>query len=493
MTAACDALPRAGYLPARWLESEFGAQDSPTCTTLAFSAWGRSIRLTMPSLDTAQTVSLARFLRSTGTDAIRRVPVADVVRAIDHCCNRLLDPDEPLRRMLDDSLPVITGFDPEMLRIGLNACLRTYRAPQLERFLAADFSDPRILDRFVPTPAGGWARAVGADLLALVWAGNVPGLPLWSLVSGLLTRAAIIGKLPSAEPLLAGVFASLLAQIEPRLADAMAAVWWPGGEEAIESALFAQADTVLAYGSNDTLAKIGRCVPASVRYLTHGHKLSLGVVSRTALDDRSARSLAHQAALDVMRWDQHGCYSPQQFFVEAGGKVSPREWAEWLGYELSALQHRFPRRGLALEETNALASWRSAGQWTGEEAPAIGEAQAPWAVRFDASGGPVVASPLNRSVQVTAVQHIDDILSTLRDCCDLLQTAGLAASPQELFRLAPLLAQAGVTRICAIGEMSAPAPGWHHDGRFSLSDLVRMVDIEPSAETAAERFSAFRD
>jgi hypothetical protein len=449
MNAPREPVLAAGYLPAGWLQREgLASQGVLPREERVFSAWGRSVRLSLPSLSALQAASLAAFLRSTGSRSIRQVPVTDIVRAIDQCCARLLDPRESLRRMLDDWLPVVSGFDPEMLRLGLNASLRTYRAPQLERFLAADFPDPRILERFVPAPSGGWTRAFGADLLALVWAGNVPGLPLWSMVSGLLTRASIIGKLPSAEPLLAGTFASLIAEAEPRLADAMAIVWWPGGREDLESAVFGRADTVLAYGSNETLEKIAQCVPATARYLAHGHKLSLGAVSRTALDDCSARSVVHEAALDIIRWDQQGCYSPQQFFIEDGGHVSPREWAEWLAHELSALQHRFRRRSLTLEERTALATWRNTGQWASGDATAIGDANAQWTVRFEQSDGHVVASPLNRSVQVSAVDRLDDVVSHLHDCSGLLQTVGLAASPQELLRLAPLLAQAGVTRIC---------------------------------------------
>jgi hypothetical protein len=72
-----------------------------------------------------------------------------------------------------------------------------------------------------------------------------------------------------------------------------------------------------------------------------------------------------------------------------------------------------------------------------------------------------------------------------------LQTVGLAAAPEELLELAQALGQAGVTRICALGAMTAPEAGWHHDGRFSLLDLVRMVDIDQSAELSAEHFTAY--
>jgi hypothetical protein len=59
--------------------------------------------------------------------------------------------------------------------------------------------------------------------------------------------------------------------------------------------------------------------------------------------------------------------------------------------------------------------------------------------------------------------------------------------------LAELLGQAGVTRICAIGAMTAPEAGWHHDGRFNLLDLVRMVEIEQSAESSAETLAPYVD
>ncbi|NBW80094.1 MAG: acyl-CoA reductase, partial [Betaproteobacteria bacterium] len=63
----------------------------------------------------------------------------------------------------------------------------------------------------------------------------------------------------------------------------------------------------------------------------------------------------------------------------------------------------------------------------------------------------------------------------------------------ELQLLAEPLALAGVTRLCALGSMTSPEPGWHHDGRFSLLDLVRMVDLEASAESAAESYASYRD
>ena len=41
--------------------------------------------------------------------------------------------------------------------------------------------------------------------------------------------------------------------------------------------------------------------------------------------------------------------------------------------------------------------------------------------------------------------------------------------------------------------MTSPEAGWHHDGRFNLLDLIQMVEIEQSAELAAESFAPYVD
>ena len=86
---------------------------------------------------------------------------------------------------------------------------------------------------------------------------------------------------------------------------------------------------------------------------------------------------------------------------------------------------------------------------------------------------------------------LGDAIAQLAPHAAFLQTAGVAAAPGELFQLAEILGRAGVTRVCAIGAMTAPEAGWHHDGRFNLLDLVRMVEIEHGAERAADGFAPY--
>jgi hypothetical protein len=479
----------AGYLPGLQAE-ELQWQ------TLSFHAKGASLDVAVPVLSPAQMVALAERVRQASRTYLKTWDLSRIITLVDRVIARLLDPNDPYRQEAERLLPLVTGYDTEMVRLGLTGYLKTFRQPQLQRFVAEDFANPKLLDEFQPRPKGGFAKAVGPDLLVHVWAGNVPGLPLWSLISGLLVKAGNVGKLPSAEPLMAGWFARLLVEVDPQLADCLAVVWWQGGDEEREQALFQQADLVLAYGGNEALAQIRRQVPITTRFLAHGHKLSFGMISSAALDARKAVATARQAAYDVVRYDQQGCYSPQVFYVERGGKVSPREFSQYLAHELAGFEHKFPRRALPLEDAASVAGWRQTQelkQFSQAGADVMGDMGSAWSVAYVDQPQTLAPTALNRTIQVVAVDRLAQVIPQIAKHRAFLQTVGLAATPVELFELAELLGLAGVTRICAIGAMTAPEAGWHHDGRFNLLDLIQMVEIEQSAELSAETFAPYVD
>lgn len=463
---------------------------------LDFAAWGESVAVEVPVLSEAQALALAARVRENARSYLKTLPVSAIVATIDKAVARLLDRDDPRRRQAEAVLPIVTGYDPETVRLGLSGYLRTFRAPQLQRFLAEDFVNPGVLDGFQPAMKGGFTRAHGPDLLLHVWAGNVPGLPLWSLISGLLVKAGNVGKVATAEPLLAGWFAQILAEIDPRLGECLAIVWWKGGDTASEQAWLRQADTIVAYGGNTALAAIRERVPITARFLPHGHKIGFGVVSAAALDTRKAGALARLCAHDVMRYEQQGCYAPQMLFVERGGKVSPREFAELVSRELAAFARRHPRRALLVAEAAGIAAWRGGEEMRAFEDSSrlvLGDVEDGWSVVQVEAPEPLAPSGLNRTLKVVAVESLDAVAPLVAPFRAFLQSAAVAATPEELFRIAARLSEAGVTRIAAFGRMTAPEAGWHNDGRFNLLDLVTVTEIEQSAEAAAEGFAPYVD
>jgi hypothetical protein len=476
---------RAGHLPGldaaelRW-------------HTLAFAAHGRALQVEVPVLTERARVCICGSVRSAARKRLQAMPVDTIIELVGACVARLLDPADPRRRELDQLLPVVTGFDPEMVRLGLTTYLQGFRPPQLRRFVAQDFPNPKVLDGFQPALKGGAMRAFGPGLLAHVWAGNVPGLPLWSLACGLLVKAGNIGKLPSAEPVFASVFARLLAELHPPLADALAVVWWKGGDAGVDAVLFREAETVLAYGGNTALHGLRERVPITTRFLAYGHKLGVALVGRAALNRLRGPASARLAAHDLTRHEQQGCYSPHVVYVERGGNVSPRAFAHHLAAELANLQHRHPARVLALEEAAAVAGWRQAAEWN-EGLELLGEPGGGWAVVYRDAPSPLAPTPGQRCVLVSAVDALEEVVSLLAPHAPVLQTVGLATTPEALYVLAEQLGRAGVTRIASLGAMAQPEPGWHHDGRFNLADLVRVVEIDAATERAADRLASYAE
>ena len=460
----------AGYVPGfsheelAWHTLEYGENDS-------------RLEVKVPILTQAQMLTVTQNVKNACNAQIKTMDVSEIVRVIDQAILRLLDVNNEDRKRIDTLLPIATGMDATMLRLNFSQYLQTFRALQLHRFIAEDFSNPKMLDEFQPRITGGWTKAVGAELITHIWAGNVPGLPLWSLISGLLVKSGTIGKVSSAEPICASIFAKVLVDIEPRLAGCLSIIWWPNEDMNTAIHLFQQSDIVLAYGGNMALAAVQAQVPVTTRFLPHGHKLSFGMVSAFALSVVRAKRLAAQAALDIVRYEQQGCYSPQMFYVERGAQVSPQEFAQTLCGEMATLAHKYPRTSLSIEEALHIASWRESHEFAMLQSPAVqvlGDKKDAFVVVYSDVPVSLNPSPLNRCVTVVAVDSLLDVMPLLKDQRSYLQTVGLATDPETLLALGDALAQAGVTRICAIGEMTSPAAGWHHDGRFSLADLVNM-------------------
>jgi hypothetical protein len=487
MSQAMSQAWTAGHLPGL-------AADEVSWHTLSFGTGAQALQVRVPALQPEQLAALSRRVKDAAARHLKTLPLSRIVEIVDAAVARLLDPADPFRREAERLLPAVTGYDAEMVRLGLTGFLQTFRAPQLHRFVAEDFANPKLLDEFQPALKGGFVRAFGPELLVHSWAGNVPALPLWSLACGLLVKAGNLGKLPSAEPVFATLFARLLAEVHPPLADCLAIVWWKGGDAASAAAVFGEADTVLAYGGNEAIAQVRGQVPATARFLGYGHKLGFGMISRAALDTQRAAATARLAAHDIVRYEQQGCYSPHQFYVERGGKVDPRTFAHYLAAELANLQQRFPRRALALEEAASVSGWRQSAELQAlsqQGTELLGAPDAAWAVAYSDSPRPLAPTGGARCVAVSAVETLEQVVPLVAPHARFLQTAGIACEPRDLFRLAGLLGRAGVTRIAALGAMTAPEAGWHHDGRFNLLDLVRMVEIEQSAERAADRLAPY--
>jgi hypothetical protein len=239
-------------------------------------------------------------------------------------------------------------------------------------------------------------------------------------------------------------------------------------------------DAWIAFGADETLASLRRRLPERIRFLAHGHRIGFAVIARERLSSHCLRRTAAEAAEDVTTFDQQGCVSPRLFLVEEDGEHSPLDLAQALAEALEARRETRPRRPLAAAEAAAIHQQRAGWEMralAGEPVALFrGEYATEWTVALDPSAD--LAAGSDRTAVLRPLRSLHEVPRLLAPYRPYLQTAAVAADETRWPEIAALLAAAGVSRLCPLGQAQFPAPGWHHDGRPRLADLVHWVDWE---------------
>ncbi len=415
-------------------------------------------------------------LRHKRDQVLAERPVLAIIDSVDQAARRLTRPGEPLYDELVATLPDLTGYSPRMIEIGLERMGAGWTAEALRGALEDEFGDLQVLDDFQPRTTGGFQRAYGPPLTVHVFSGNIPGVSVSSLIRATCVKSASFGKTAAGEPYLAVCFARALAEDDPELAGCLAVGYWPGGSEDLEAVAFSEAGAVIVYGSDETVSDIGCRVPPAVRFVGYPNRVGAALISRSALRPDAAGELARAAARDVVVFDQQGCVSPHTIYVEKGGAVEPLQFANHLAAALDELSREIPRGVMTPGESALIHQLRAHAEVRGATILAS-ERGTEWTVIVE-ERLEFEASPLNRVIQIRAVEDLSDAVAALQRVGPHLQTVALAGSPDEERGLAGRLGAVGATRLIPVGEAAWPAPHWHHDGRFQFMDLVRFVDLE---------------
>lgn len=455
----------------------------PSTTTWSYGRGGEAVQLRVARLEPAQLRRQADALLDARERHLAGRPVHEVARVVDRVAARLGDPGDPLRRAAEEALPRVTGYSPAMIRHVLDGMAVDWRMDRLRALLTAELGDPRVLDEFRPRRgAAGKERAYGPRLATHFFSGNVPGVAVTSLVRSLLVKASTLGKTAVGEPLLPALFARAVAEEDPGLGECIAVTYWPGGDEALERVALGLAEVVVVYGGAEAVASVRAAAPLDTRVLVYGPKLSFGVVGREALaGPAEAEKAAGDAALAMATFDQQGCVSPHLFYVEEGGSVDPREWARLLAGRMEALERELPRGALAPSEASAIRQLRGEAEFAqlaggGVELHASAQGTA-WTVVYDPDPA-FSASCLNRVVRVKPVPALAEVPALVSGIAPLLQSVGVAASPERMEELAGDVGRLGASRVTPLERLPWPPATWHHDGRPPLRDLLRWCDLE---------------
>jgi len=416
----------------------------------------------------------------------------DIVKILCEVAAGWLHPENHFRRLALELGPAETGFSKAVLEKGLDGFFRQFTPENFQLLLEQDLGaaasvtgdEGRVTgETDAPRYASPATRHFwrGPEFLVHIAAGNIPNPALMSLALGLLTRSAQFVKCASGASLLPRLFAHSIYQADPKLGACLEIAEWRGGHRELEDVLFAHADCLTATGGDEALAAVRARLPAKVRFLGHGQRVSFGFVTREVLREEEIAKIVSRAADDVVAWDQNGCLSPHVIYVEERGAVESDKFAQLLAVELAQREAGEPRGKISTENAAVIASRRAVYEtlavhradakiWSSQDSTA-------WTVVFEHAVR-FQFSCLNRFVYVKPVPDLAAVLQGVDEICGKVSTVGIAAPPERTKELALRFARWGATRICPLGQMQNPPLTWRHDGRPALGDLVTWCDHE---------------
>jgi hypothetical protein len=424
-----------------------------------------------PRLDPRQVGELLVRLRSAREQLVKR-STDDLLASLAIVAEEWLQPQSKWRRAAEMALPAATGFSPEMVHFGLPLMIEPLRAPAVGDLLDAELGDRRALDA-----RGSGARWRSPALVVHVLSGNLPGLAAVPAVLTLAVKSAALLKAARGDRVFPALFARSIAEVDPGLGRCTAACYWPGGGRRCEEPAFAAADAVVALGDDGTVEDIRARVPG--RFIGHGHRISLALVTGEVLRDAAAARAAAQAlALDVALWDQLGCLSPQACYVE-GCFAEAVRFADSVAAALRSVARCLPAGEASAEERIERRRFRDDAEWR-----QIAGQRVALFTAGDTGDGTVVVeaegvfgpTPLGRSLRILPLARVADLIGVLSPARRVLEAAGLAAQPSRRQECADILNRCGVHRVCELGEMQRPPLAWRQGGRPRVADwLARTV------------------
>lgn len=395
-------------------------------------------------------------------NAVRSAPPLEaelVVRAVDALGKRL---------EAGEFTPLLSRFLPA--GVTLEELLPLLSRESLEAKLFAELGPdpfaPRARDKTT-------AQVLPLGVLFHIAPGNMPGLPVYTALEGLLTGNVNLVKLPRGDNGLSLAAFRLLTEQESRLAPYLYAFDLPSGRREELKALADLADGLVVWGGDGAIEGARTLAGPGCRLIEWGHRLSFAYASGYEDKDAELSALARH----IVGTGQRLCSSCQVIFLDSedqeAGTAFCREFLPHL--EREAAKRPGPVRGAAasLSGFTALLE-RIVDEKAGGEALFPGRGCSVL-LRPDRE---LELSPMEGNVLVKLLPR-QELLPVLRRQKGRLQTAGLICAPEKREALTGLLARAGVTRVTRAGSMSASFPGEAHDGEYPLRRYLRVVDVEP--------------
>jgi len=404
------------------------------------------------------------------------VPLAEIIDFLAEAGQKLLAPgndhvEAAIERMAKVSLQPLS-----VIRFMVTNAAEYLDSKVLREVVEQNFPNPRALDEWVPhTDHQGrrsYIRAYAPRLIHVL-PGNAPAQGIRSIAQSALVKAVNVFKMASADPFSTVAFLRTMAEVDPghAVVRSMSAVYWRGGDEAVERVLFRPQyfDKLVAWGGGDAIQNVMKYIGPGFQLVSFDPKTSISMVGREVFaSDEALADAARRNALDVAMAGQEACVCSRFTFLEATPELADR-YCEVLAREI-----RVDRSG---EGTP-----RPLEMDLKEQIDVLRLMDEDYAV-FGASDGrgvairseePVDFHPLRKTSNVVCVPSLDAAMKYVNVAT---QTVGVYPY-HRMPELRDRLASGGAQRVVRLGEAGPSAIGNPHDAMYPLHRFVHWMANE---------------
>lgn len=312
-------------------------------------------------------------------------------------------------------------------------------------------------------------------------AGNVQILGVFALVQSILTKNVNLLKVAAKD---GGVFSSLMRAFDEvevvasdgcvvrgkDVAATVGVIYFPRTSSKLAEKMSTEADVRIAWGGKEAVETVA-AYPSKIDSQTviFGPKLSFAVIGKEALtSEHEARKLARRLTVDISVFDQYGCASPHNVYIENGGEVSPERFCELLAETFPKTEAQIPKGVMNAEVASAIHSIRGVYDFKGK---VYGSPELSWTVLLD----PEIKLAKPVYSRVIFVHSVASIMDSIPQIEPYIQSIGIEASIEKAKEYAEQAAALGVARFPKIGRMLNFEMPW--DGIFLIDHLIRWSTL----------------
>jgi Acyl-CoA reductase (LuxC) len=343
----------------------------------------------------------------------------------------------------------------------------------LESMVESNFANREALDGWVErTDPYGSKLALRAfpPRIVHMLAGNAPAGCVASIAQGAIVKAVNLFKMPSSDPFTTVAVLRTMADIDPShpVVRSMTAVYWQGGDEAIERTLYRPQyfDKIVAWGGGPAINNVIKYLGPGIQLVSFDPKSSISMIGREAFASAETMDeVAERLALDTTVFNQEACLASRFVFVEGEQpqiEVFCAKLADRLAVDrdyASAVAQ--PLSSDVREEVEVMSAMGELKSWGGFDGRGL----------VILSDTPVNFHPSNKTSNIVMVNSLDDAIR-----CVNVATQTIGIYPYERkAQLRDRLAAAGAQRLCRLGTANAHALGSPHDAMYPLQRLVHWM------------------